>query len=371
MQTATARLPLGGFVQAPLGVVREHLWLLGLVLAYVLAGALLAWSHGALSRMSLTLYFDRLLVRYALCMVIVGLGYLLHLVVVVRPKALLLTLGNDLRRLLMPERLLAAGLVLSVLPIFISTFTSIKVLIPMVRPFDWDAAFMAWDLWLHGGRHPWEILQPLLGRPMVSQALNMIYHLWFFVLYGIVCWQALSRSNPLLRMQFFLSMLLAWALLGSLAATVFSSAGPCYFSQVTGLPDPFAPLMAYLQAANESHRIWALDVQDALWQGYQDGVIGPGLGISAMPSMHVGAVILSLLLGWRTHRVLGWALALFASLTFLGSVHLGWHYAIDGYAAVLGTLGIWYAVGWLLRRDRYFGTERRAAARPAIAALET
>lgn len=354
MHTATARLPLGGLVQAPLGILREHFWLITLVLAYVLSALLLAWSQGASDRISLSIYSDNLLVRYTACLLLVALCYLLYLMLLVRPARLFRALGADLRRLISLERLMSAALVLGLLPVFISAFTSIKVLIPVVHPFDWDASFAALDLWLHGGRHPWQILQPLLGWPLISHFLNIIYHLWFFVLYGIICWQALSRSNPLLRMQFLLSMLLAWGLLGSLAATVFASAGPCYFDQVTGLPDPYAPLMAYLQAANESHRIWALDVQELLWQGYQEGVTGQGTGISAMPSMHIGAVVLSLLLGWRINRWFGWALTLFAFLTFLGSVHLGWHYAVDGYAALLGTLAIWYGVGWLLRREPYF-----------------
>jgi hypothetical protein len=37
-------------------------------------------------------------------------------------------------------------------------------------------------------------------------------------------------------------------------------------------------------------------------------------------------------------------------MILVGSVHLGWHYAIDGYAAIIGTWAIWWIVGRLLER---------------------
>ncbi|MGH6961165.1 MAG: hypothetical protein ACREE7_11820, partial [Dongiaceae bacterium] len=56
------------------------------------------------------------------------------------------------------------------------------------------------------------------------------------------------------------------------------------------------------------------------------------------------------LAGYAASRRLGHALLLFTVIIQIGSVHLGWHYAIDGYAAAVGSLLIWLAVGWLLRR---------------------
>ena len=66
--------------------------------------------------------------------------------------------------------------------------------------------------------------------------------------------------------------------------------------------------------------------------------------------MHVSMAFLFALVGWRASRILGIGFTVFMVLIMIGSVHLGWHYAIDGYAAIVGTWLIWWAVGWLLDR---------------------
>jgi hypothetical protein len=41
-------------------------------------------------------------------------------------------------------------------------------------------------------------------------------------------------------------------------------------------------------------------------------------------------------------------------------VHLGWHYAIDGYAGIAGTYAIWRIAGWVLARPAILaGSEPR------------
>jgi hypothetical protein len=111
------------------------------------------------------------------------------------------------------------------------------------------------------------------------------------------------------------------------------------------MEDIYAPLMAYLQAANEHYPIWALGAQENLWTHYEHLTAGAGSGISAMPNMHVGTSMLFTLLGWRTHRLLGLAFAAFTGIILIGSVHLGWHYAVDGYVAIAATCLIWFVVG--------------------------
>ena len=156
-------------------------------------------------------------------------------------------------------------------------------------------------------------------------------------------------------MQYLLTFVLVWAVIGNLAATILSSAGPVYYGRVTGLPDPYAPLMSYLQYASTVAAVPVLEIQEMLWRVYQSHGIAVGSGISAMPSLHVAIAMSVVLLACQIDRRLAIASTIFTVLIMIGSVHLGWHYAIDGYASVIGTVLIWYGVGWLL--------DRRAVAR--------
>lgn len=149
-------------------------------------------------------------------------------------------------------------------------------------------------------------------------------------------------------MQFFLSFLLIWMIGGSVFAMSFSSAGPVYYAAIGLGPDPYAGLLAYLQEANNSFPIWALDVHKALWDGYT-GKLETFVGISAMPSLHNATALLFALVGWRTNRIAGIALTIFAGFILLGSVHLAWHYAIDAYLGFILTGIIWLLSGWFLR----------------------
>jgi len=74
-------------------------------------------------------------------------------------------------------------------------------------------------------------------------------------------------------------------------------------------------------------------------------------GISAMPSMHVGSSIILMLAAYRMNRWFGRAMAVFAATILVGSVHLGWHYAVDGIFAAIIAAGLWKVGGMLARLD--------------------
>ena len=69
-----------------------------------------------------------------------------------------------------------------------------------------------------------------------------------------------------------------------------------------------------------------------------------------MPSMHLSIACLFAILGWRISKAWGISATIFLALILVGSVHLGYHYAIDGYAAIVATLAIWWLSGILVSK---------------------
>jgi hypothetical protein len=331
--------------------LREHSLLIAFVALYVAYGKLLPYWFGVANASADDLYSGFFLVLTGAAAAVFVACYAIHLRFVVKPPDFVAALQAAIfGRFLTPRRLCMALPAMLILPFFGATFTNLKVLIPAIVPFHWDATFAQWDRLLHGGYQPWQILQPLLGYPYVTSLLNAVYHLWFFLAYGVICWQIASTDRPRLRMQYLLTFVLIWAVIGNIAAMLLSSAGPVYFGRITGLPDPYAPLMSYLHQASAIAPVPALHVQDMLWRLYQSHGLAVGGGISAMPSLHVAIAVSFVLLARAIDRRLAVAFAVFAVLIFLGSIHLGWHYAIDGYAAAPAAWLIWRGVGWLLDR---------------------
>jgi hypothetical protein len=96
-----------------------------------------------------------------------------------------------------------------------------------------------------------------------------------------------------------------------------------------------------------------IETQRQLWQSYSTSAYGFGMGISAMPSMHNAIAMLYVLALWNAGRAMRIATCTFAPCIFIGSIHLGWHYALDGSRAWAGMAAIWMGAGAYLRRSGY------------------
>lgn len=227
--------------------------------------------------------------------------------------------------------------------VFLFVFVGFKGAIPIFHPFALDEVFMGLDRALHFGRDPWRLLQPLFGQPLMTKALDVLYYVWFTVNILMVAWFA-WREDTRERRRFFLTYLLAWVLLGNVAALALSSAGPCFFDLATGALGPYAEQMAYLRGVDVSYALTTLEVQGMLLAAYNATEVHAIEGIAAMPSLHVAMPFVFAMVTSRSSRVLSRCFVVFGILILIGSVHLGWHYAVDGYAAILGALAIYGVV---------------------------
>jgi membrane-associated phospholipid phosphatase len=232
-------------------------------------------------------------------------------------------------------------------PLMVS-FAALKDQIPAMHPFSWDKTFMEWDRAIGMGHAPWEILQPWLGHAWITAGLNFFYDAWFLLMFAVLLSQAFAAKSSPLRLQFLLAFSFAWFIAGNVLAVVLSSAGPCFYGFLFPDHNPYAQQMAYLHAVSKDWPVWSVNVQQTLWHDYIAGHGRLG-GISAMPSMHVTIAALMAIWGWRFNRIVGFSLAAFAALIVIGSIHLGWHYAVDGIAGILLAAIFWMLAGWAVR----------------------
>lgn len=244
---------------------------------------------------------------------------------------------------------LARGVpMLLALAIFLPLFSSMKSAIPLFNAYTWDDTWIDLDRALHG-TDPWRFLQPIFGYPVVTSVLAGFYHLWLLLIYagGVAfCFFVADRQ---LRARFFITYFASWTLLGSALAIAFASVGPCFVGPMLG-DHRFDEQMAYLRAANEQFPVMTLAVQEQLINWHASGSDGLGRGISAMPSMHVSIAFLFFLAMRRISRIAGLVFGTFFVIILIGSVHLAYHYAVDGYVSIAATWLIWLAAGVAARR---------------------
>ncbi|HUF87369.1 MAG TPA: phosphatase PAP2 family protein [Thermohalobaculum sp.] len=243
---------------------------------------------------------------------------------------------------------LALGLTASISYLYF-TF---KVNIPRFAPFAWDDVFAAADRALFLGHDPWTISHALLPWARATQLLDAIYLAWYLVLFAAILAVGVLPLRHPLRLAFLLAIALDWVIGGVVIATLVPAAGPVYLERVSGDPT-FRPMMDLLAAQGGQVPIMALRIQEWLWTGYATAGVDPA-GISAFPSLHVAIPATCACLAFVADRMIGWILAAFTVAVLVGSVHLGWHYAIDGFGGLALGLACWWAsrrlVAWWLRR---------------------
>jgi hypothetical protein len=205
-----------------------------------------------------------------------------------------------------------------------------KVMMPLITGYWADLTFASLDRLLLG-QDAWRLSHQLFGQ--FTPVIDRLYGLWapikFTVLLVILCLPASPRKAQALT-AYFITMAS-----GALGQYLGASVGPIFY-ELFQLGDQFRDIPV---------SPWVAAGRDYLWSDYLKGGGRIGGGISAMPSMHV-AIALWMALAGRALlsrlQFIGWA---YFALVLVGSVHLGWHYAVDGLVSCAFTLAAWKLAG--------------------------
>lgn len=203
------------------------------------------------------------------------------------------------------------------------------------------------------GMDAWRLTHRLFSSPWASQMIDLSYHAWFLPMTLGVVLCAAAKPGSVLAQRYLLSYVLSWIVQGSLLAYLMPAAGPIYFSEFQAEAGRFLELSARLAEQDAWLRavgapgLSALTGQEYLLLLFRTGTIGVGGGISAMPSLHNALAVLFACAAWHFSVRWGWFAIAYAVLTWIGSIHLGWHYALDGVVALAATMAIWKATGFI------------------------
>jgi hypothetical protein len=225
-----------------------------------------------------------------------------------------------------------------IFPLFLCGFTTAKTSIPFLVGFRWDAFWADADKLIFG-EDAWRISHAWLGLETIR-----VWEWFYSTIWGLVL--VLYKANvPMYATArragtIYMAMLLTWFVGGWFMAYSMSAAGPVFAHLFDpNLADRFAPMRAALEAnlGPESSTRWT---QLYLAQAVDAGIAYKGGGISAMPSMHLGACSIYVLSARGTKWLMP-AIA-FWIIIFIGSAYFGYHYWIDGIIAAV--------VAWLCWR---------------------
>ena len=303
------------------------------------------------------LYLSAFIRAVSITAAVIVFGYLFYLIAKREPRPLKAYAQLIALPFVQWRETINFALLSLVISIVLSIYTNTKYSIPAIVPFHLDSWLAQADEWLHFGYMPWTLTHAWFSDPMATAIINLFYNLWFFIFWVFLIAFMCLVNKPRLRQQVLICFCLAWIINGNIGAMLFSSVGPCFYGHLFPDADLFQDLMVRLNQQNDLllgqgdfFNVWALNIQNLLWDNYESGVNSMGAGISAAPSMHVTIASLMAMSMFSVNKKLGIIAWIYAGIIEIGSVHLAWHYAVDGYLALIFMTIIWWSVKFVLSK---------------------
>ena len=228
-------------------------------------------------------------------------------------------------------RALATFAGLQLLALHFVAFNWTKAMLPLVVPFWLDRPLASFDAALFG-QQAWSWALAAAGP--FTGPIRLLYMLWLPV--QLIAAALVLHVRPSARKTTVVTAYFLTWLIGGLLSYPLSSAGPLFYERL-GLGDEFDGLLAQDYLAN------VRAVASYLWSSHVHRDVGLGVGISAMPSMHVAIATWIMIAAHAFARKLFGASVIFFAAIFTGSFLLGWHYFLDAPAGIACACLAWFA----------------------------
>lgn len=210
------------------------------------------------------------------------------------------------------------------LKILLAMHALIKQSIPLINPSLFDETLLSLDILIHGGINPMKWSVNALHEHGVSKFIDICYVAWYQLKVPIL-FVFIAHPNRSVFERFYFAYFAMWVL-GGLLTVLVPSVGPLYI---------------YPEWFHGTYKPLASALQEQLWAHYQELLKDPTHylphsyeGVAAFPSLHVGIAALFSFFIFDINKYFGLFLIIYTALIEVGSVYLGWHYAIDGYFGI-------------------------------------
>jgi hypothetical protein len=231
------------------------------------------------------------------------------------------------------------------LSIVATSFTIYKSSVVGSNGYTFDSLFSSWDQIIFG-RAPWILTHHIWSSPTATIVLDALYHPLFLPMLLGYALAMVTRGKKSLRYTYICTYLISYLVVGMILANFLPSAGPIYDGELYGDGNIYKPLIERMSDINEnSHSLSSASARDYLLATHRLGIVNFGGGISAMPSMHIVFTLLWVISSWHLSKWAGLACTAYGFLIWATSIHLGWHYFVDGLISILVVAPIWWLVG--------------------------
>ncbi|MDB2369145.1 phosphatase PAP2 family protein [Octadecabacter sp.] len=300
---------------------------------YLIAAILIVWTlrHGASGIEGLFSVITNAL----LSVIVLGLVLAQEKTWILIPVVAVILLG------VFKDRSRFMPVIYSIMGVFMlqAGFALMKGSITLILPFWADVHLANIDKALHGiDPWMWAFSAPDWMKNLAVKFGPALYTSgWAIAALGFPVLVAATDQDDARVRRSMILYVFCWLGVGTVFATLGSSAGPVFLYRLTG-SDRFSELIAALSSSGLSETSIGM-TQNTLWSGYSTG--NAAIGISAFPSVHLAiSTVAAIYLGERRRRLIPFGVAFVMAILFM-SVFSGYHYAVDGYASIILVIFTW------------------------------